>query len=152
MQRKIMLHLSDPTHGIKAIKFIDLNSGEDEGHDERSWIENLENERNQQHLVGPRRKDPGTRGVVQQLVDNRLEGVKLVHEFSIHGVKLVMDLGLELCKVGIGRANLICHLLDGFLVLIDGSLQVLVASVGHLERGSVGKGKWWVGPQKGTYK
>jgi hypothetical protein len=26
MQRKIMLHLSDPTHGIGAIKFIDLKS------------------------------------------------------------------------------------------------------------------------------
>jgi len=63
-----------------------------------------------------------------------------------------MELGLELCKVGIGRANLICHLLDGFLVLIDGSWQVLVASVGHFERGSAGKGKWWLGPQKGTYK
>jgi hypothetical protein len=27
MQRKIMFHLSDPTCGIQAIKFIDLNSG-----------------------------------------------------------------------------------------------------------------------------
>jgi hypothetical protein len=27
MQRKIILHLSDPTHGIGAIKFIDLNMG-----------------------------------------------------------------------------------------------------------------------------
>jgi hypothetical protein len=26
MQRKIMLHLSDPTRGIEAIKFIDLIS------------------------------------------------------------------------------------------------------------------------------
>jgi hypothetical protein len=66
----------------------------------------------------------------------------LVHEFGIHGVKLVLDLGLELCKVGIGRANLSCHLLDGFLGLMDGSLQVLVASGGHLERVSAGKGKW----------
>jgi hypothetical protein len=27
MQRKIILHLSDPTHGFGAIKFIDLNVG-----------------------------------------------------------------------------------------------------------------------------
>jgi hypothetical protein len=27
MQRKIMLHLGDPAHGIGAIKFIDLNLG-----------------------------------------------------------------------------------------------------------------------------
>jgi hypothetical protein len=27
MQRKIMLHLGDAAHGIRAIKFIDLNSG-----------------------------------------------------------------------------------------------------------------------------
>jgi hypothetical protein len=44
--------------------------------------------------------------------------------------------------VGIGRANLRCHLLDGSLGLIDEILQVLVASGGHLERGSAGKGKW----------
>jgi hypothetical protein len=79
--------------------------------------------------------------VVQQLVDNKLEGVKLVHEFGFHGVKFELDLGLELCKVGIGRDNLIYHILYGFLVLIDGSLQVLLASGGHLERGSVGKEK-----------
>ena len=53
----------------------------------------------------------------------------------------MLDLGLKLCKVGIGRDNLSSHMLDGFLGLIDGSLQVLVASGGHLERGSVGKGK-----------
>jgi hypothetical protein len=83
-----------------------------------------------------------TQSAVQQLVDNRLEGVKLVHEFGIHGVKFVLELGLELCEVGIDRANLRCHMLDGFLGLIYGSLQVLVASGVHLERGSVGKGKW----------
>jgi hypothetical protein len=27
MQRKIMLHLSDPTHKIESIKFIDLDMG-----------------------------------------------------------------------------------------------------------------------------
>ena len=63
-----------------------------------------------------------TRRAVQQLVENRLEGVKLVHEVGFHGVKFMLDLGLELCKVGIGRANIICHLLDGFLGLIDGIL------------------------------
>jgi hypothetical protein len=72
----------------------------------------------------------------------------LVHEFGFHGVKFVLDLGLELCKAGIGRANITCHMLDGFLGLIDGILQVLVASGGHLERGSVGKEKWVGGTTK----
>jgi len=47
----------------------------------------------------------------------------------------VLELGLELCKEGIGRDNLRCHMLDGVLGLIDGSLQVLVVSGVHLERG-----------------
>jgi hypothetical protein len=89
-----------------------------------------------------------TRSAVQQPVHSRLEGVKLVHEFGIHGVKFVLDLGLELCKVGIGRANLKCHVLDGFLGLIDGILQVLVAINGNLERGSAGKGRWVGGTTK----
>ena len=80
--------------------------------------------------------------VVQQLVNNRLEGVKLVNEFNFHGVKFVLDLGLKLCKVRIGRANLRYHMLDGFLRFIDGILHLLVASVVHLERGTEGKGKW----------
>jgi hypothetical protein len=75
-----------------------------------------------------------TRKEVQKLA-NIMEDVKLVHEFGFHGVKFVLDLGLKFYKVGINRANLRCH-------LIDGSLQVFVASGGHLERGSAGKEKW----------
>jgi hypothetical protein len=60
-----------------------------------------------------------TRRSIQQLVDNKLEGVKLVHEFGFHGVKFVLDLGLELCKEGICRANIRWHMLDGVLVFID---------------------------------
>jgi hypothetical protein len=60
----------------------------------------------------------------------------------------VLDLGLKLCKVGIGRANLRCHMLDGFLGLIDGSLQVFLASGGHLKRGSASKEKWVGGTTK----
>jgi hypothetical protein len=38
---------------------------------------------------------------------------------------------------------------DGDMGLIDGSLEILVVSGGHLERGSAGKEKnGWVGPQK----
>jgi hypothetical protein len=38
---------------------------------------------------------------------------------------------------------------DGDMGLIDESLEFLVVSGGHLERGSVGKEKnGWVGPQK----
>jgi hypothetical protein len=53
----------------------------------------------------------------------------------------LLDLGLEFFNAVIGRANIKCHLLEGLLGVIDGSLQVLVASVGHLDMGSVGKGK-----------
>ena len=81
-----------------------------------------------------------------------LEGVKLVHEFGFHGVKFLLELGLKLCKGIIGSANLICHMLDGVLGLIDGSLHALVASGGNLERGSAGKGKWVGGTTKTTYK
>jgi hypothetical protein len=34
---------------------------------------------------------------------------------------------------------------DGDMGLIDGSLEVLVVSGGHLERGGVGEEKIWVG-------
>jgi hypothetical protein len=34
---------------------------------------------------------------------------------------------------------------DGDMGLIDGILELLVVSGGHWERGSVGKGKKWVG-------
>jgi hypothetical protein len=60
----------------------------------------------------------------------------------------VLELGLEFYKARIGRANLRCHMLDRVLGLIDGSLQVLVASGGHLERGSAGKEKWVGGTTK----
>jgi len=91
MQREIMLYLSDPTRGIRAIKFIDLNMG-------KTWVTmkgvglkmRIMRRINRIWLVQGGR----TQSVVQQLVDNILEGVKLVHEFGIHGVKLVLDLGL----------------------------------------------------------
>jgi len=53
-----------------------------------------------------------------------------------------MDLVLGLCKYGIYGINFIRNLLDVLLVLVDGILQVLVASVGHLERRGTFKGKW----------
>jgi hypothetical protein len=96
MQRKIILHLSDPTHRIGAIKFIDL--------DALKMVSNI-------GLVQGGR----TRRVVQQLVDSRLEGVKLVHEVGFHDIKFFLDLGLELCKVIIGRDNLKCHVIYGIL-------------------------------------
>ena len=45
-------------------------------------------------------------------------------------------------------ANLIFHLFDGGMGLIDGRLDFLGASGGHLERGSVGKEKWVGGTTK----
>jgi hypothetical protein len=81
-------------------------------------------------------------GAVQQLVDNRLEGGKFSHEFGIHGIKFLLDLGLEFCNAGIGRSNIKSHLLEGLLGLSDGSLQVLVVSGGHLDMRGVCKGKW----------
>jgi hypothetical protein len=139
MQRKIMIHLSHPTRGIEAIKFIDLKEGKT-GVTMKGVLLQMKimSGINNIWLVRGGR----TQSAVQQLVDNRLEGVKLVHEFGIHGVKFVLDLGIKLCKVGMGRENLICHMLDGFMGLIYGSLQDLVASGGHLDMGSVGKGKW----------
>jgi hypothetical protein len=142
MQRKIMFHLSGPTCRIGAIKFIDLDVGKTRvmqkgvglkmhrmrGINSIGWV-----------------RGGRTRRVVQQLVDNILEGAKLVHEVGFHGVKFVLDLGLELFKARIGRGNLRCH-------VIDGSFQVLVASGGHLERGSAGKEKWVGGTTKRTYK
>jgi hypothetical protein len=50
--------------------------------------------------------------------------------------------------VGIGGIHLRCEMFDGDMGLIDGSLEILVASGGHLERGSVGKEKKWVGGTK----
>jgi hypothetical protein len=82
-----------------------------------------------------------TQRAVQQLVEKRLEGVKLVHETDFHVVKFVLDLGLKFCKDGIGRGNLRCH-------VIDGSMHVLVVSAGHLERGSAGKETWVGGTTK----
>jgi len=43
------------------------------------------------------------------------------------------------------RIHLRCEMFDGDMGLIDGNLEVLVASGGHLERGSVGEEKIWVG-------
>jgi hypothetical protein len=73
--------------------------------------------------------------MVQHLVDNRLEGGKLAHEFGIHGVQLLLDLGLKFDNAEIGGTNLISYVLKGLLGMSDGSLQVLVVSVGHLDEG-----------------
>jgi hypothetical protein len=43
--------------------------------------------------------------------------------------------------VGIGRRNVRIHLVDGFLGLTDGILQVLVVSRGHLDMRGACKGK-----------
>jgi hypothetical protein len=51
-----------------------------------------------------------------------------------------------------GRIHMRCEMFDGDMGLIDGSLEFLVASGGHLERGSAGKENKWVGgtTKKGT--
>jgi hypothetical protein len=145
MQRKTMLDLSDQTHMIRAIKFIDLNAGK-----MGVTMKGVGLKMHRMRGISSIRlvQGGGTQSVVQQLVDSRLEGVKLVHEFGFHGVKFVLDLGLELRKMGIGRANIKLPNLDGVMGFIVGSLQVLVASGGHWERGSAGKGKWVGGTRK----
>jgi hypothetical protein len=76
--------------------------------------------------------------VVQQLIDNRLEGGQLGCE-----------VGFQVVNAGIGGIHLRCEMFYGYMGLIDRSLEIFVASGGHLERGSVGKEKHgWVGPQK----
>ena len=82
-----MLHLSDPTHEIGAIKFIDLKEGK-MGVMMKGVGLKMQRMRgiNSIGLVRGGR----TQSAVQQLVDNRLEGVKLVHEFGFHGVKFVL--------------------------------------------------------------
>jgi hypothetical protein len=51
-----------------------------------------------------------------------------------------------------GRIHLRCDMFNGDMGLIDGRLEFLVASGGHLERGSAGKEKKMGGwdHQKGT--
>ena len=97
-----MLHLSDPTHGIKAIKFIDLKAGKTRVTMKGVGlkIQRMRGINNIWLVQGGR-----TQGAVQQLVDNRLEGVKLVYEFGFHGVKFMLESGIKLCKAGFGRAN-----------------------------------------------
>ena len=53
--------------------------------------------------------------MVQQLVDSRLEGVKLVHEFGFHDVKFV----LYSFNPGIVRFNIRYHIFNGGMGLID---------------------------------
>ena len=85
-----MQHLSDPNRKIRSINFFYLDTGK-----MRVMLKGvgLKMQRmrgfNSIGLVRGGR----TRRVVQQLVDNRLEGVKLVHEFGIHGVKVLLDVG-----------------------------------------------------------
>jgi hypothetical protein len=78
------------------------------------------------------------------LINSRLEGGKLGCEVGFHGVKFVF----YFFNAGIGRANLKCHMFDEGMGLIDGSLDFLVTSGVHLERGSVRKGKWVGGTTK----
>jgi hypothetical protein len=61
-------------------------------------------------------------GMVQQLVNNGLEGVKFSHEFGIHGINFFLDLILEFFHVGIGGSKIKSHVLEGFLILTDGNL------------------------------
>jgi hypothetical protein len=65
-------------------------------------------------------------------------------EFGFHGVKFV----LYSFNAGIVRANIRCHMFDGGMGLIDGCLEFLGVSSGHLERGSAGKEKWVGGTTK----
>ena len=80
------------------------------------------------------------------MIDSRLEGGKLGCEVGFHGVKFV----LYFFNAEIGRTNLICHMFDGGMGLIDGGLELLVVNGGHLERVSADKDKnnGWVGPHK----
>jgi hypothetical protein len=82
--------------------------------------------------------EEGTIRAVQQLIDDRLEGGQLGGEVGFQGV-----------NEGIVRIQMRCEMFDGDMGLIDGILEILVASGGHLERGSAGKEKnGWVGSQK----
>jgi hypothetical protein len=45
-------------------------------------------------LVGWLVREGRALGVVQQLVDNRLEGEKLSYEFGLHGMKFLLGVGL----------------------------------------------------------
>jgi hypothetical protein len=59
------------------------------------------------------------------------------------------EVGFQGVNVGIGGIHLRCDTFDGDMGLIDEILEILVASGGHLERGSAGKEKnGWVGPQE----
>jgi hypothetical protein len=88
MQRKIILYLSDPTHGIRAIKFINLNSRKTgvmikgfgmKGHNMRGF--NVIEER--WFVIEGR-----ALGLSQQLDESGFDGVKFTHEF----VKFIPDL------------------------------------------------------------
>jgi len=64
------------------------------------------------------------------LIDNILEGGQLGCAVGFQGV-----------NVGIGGIQLRCEMFDEYMGLIDGILEILVASGGQLERGSAGKEK-----------
>ena len=68
--------------------------------------------------------------MVQQLIDNSLQGGQLGCEVGFQGV-----------NARIGGIHLRCEMFDGYMGLIDGSLEILVASGAHLERRSVDKEK-----------
>ena len=59
----------------------------------------------------------------------------------MEGGQLGCEVGFQGVNAGIGGIQLICEMFDGDMGLIDGILELLVSSGGHLERGSVGKEK-----------
>ena len=66
-------------------------------------------------------------------------------ENIMEGGKLGCEVGFQVVNARIGGIHLRCEMFDGDMGLIDKSLEILVASGSHLERGSAGKGKKWVG-------
>jgi hypothetical protein len=76
MQRKIMLHLGDPAHGIKAIKFIDLNSGKTRATMKGVGLKGHSMGGVNTIYLGGLFKEGGGLGSIQQLVESGIEGVK----------------------------------------------------------------------------
>jgi hypothetical protein len=57
----------------------------------------------------------------------------------MEGGQLGGEIGFQGVNAGIGGIHLRCEMFDGDMGLIDESLEILVASGGHLERVSAGK-------------
>jgi hypothetical protein len=62
-------------------------------------------------------------------------------DISLEGGQLGCEVGFQGVNAGIGVIHLRCEMFDGDMGLIDESLEILVASGGHLEKGSAGKEK-----------